>query len=344
MNWTEVRPLGNTNQMYRGVMISKDVSCLGALIEWVNPGLYLSSDGGANWTLSTGFIYQQNYTCSMSDDGQTMFVGGQYNVYTAVSTDGGANWTQIDADTSMWGGYDIVASDMTPDGSVIVISVSGIIWRSDDTGATWRSLGFRDTSHPGDFGDSVSISKSGTRILYVYNGSLWLSKDGGMTWEEQLTSLSSPHWSTAAMSKDGSTMLAAGQLQSGDGGRLYLNRLDEGWNEVQPLDAGQHDWSCVSATEEGNCLFAGMVLDTVSPESDTLFSSIDYGKTWSAERPRSTVQSWGYTANRATARAIVAGVGSVGSSNRLYITEALPTVPDIFPWLGKFQLVRVVEA
>jgi photosystem II stability/assembly factor-like uncharacterized protein len=285
----------------------------------------------------------------MSDNGQIVFAGGKQYVLPSMTRDGGATWSNIGDTDSPWWNTEIYGSDMTSDGETILFNMTGTIYRSDDCGVTWRSLGYLVAATP--IADAVpvwmyksyalSISKDGQKIIaVVYGRGLFVSLDGGTTWTEQFAG----NWSTCVMSKNGRNMLAAQWNLAGGTGRVYMARNGGDWAEIQPYDTGTHDWICLSTTDSGHVVFAGMALNVTTPEDHGLFMSLNYGKTWepvSPQVPRAE-QGWVHLSYRSTGASIALGYGT-SFQNRLYKSSALPLAPTFhsFPWLGKFQLSHV---
>jgi photosystem II stability/assembly factor-like uncharacterized protein len=325
MDFTEVRPYGNAGHTWRDVAISLNGQIMVATITEDNAGLYLSVDGGANWICAIGTLVFG--TMCMSDDGQVIFAGGQFSYLTI---DGGANWTELSAIEALGTCY---ASDMTPDGGIIVAAVAASVYRSNNDGAAWTDL-----ACPVSPSDGLSISADAQKMLGVGNFALYLSTDGGASWTEQMSP--GTRFACCSISKNGKVMLAGQTLIVGTGGRLYMAKNGGAWAEIQPIDANQHRWNVVSASDAGMVLFAGLYL---TAETRTLYSSIDYGETWVAERviwpdysdPEPT---WNCITNRATAR-ILCGT----NGKRLWLSEILPLPPFVssFPWVGRFQLSHV---
>ena len=326
MDFTEVRPNGNTGYTWGGVAVSLDGQRMVASITQGGAGLYMSTDGGTNWANAISTI--PFATVSMSDNGQIIFAGA--DGWSSLSTDGGANWTSLPDLGNCW------VSDMTPNGkTIIVVRQSFGIMRSDDYGATWNSV-----SSPVYSGLALSISQNGKKILVVGSDDtsygVYLSTDGGASWAQQMTSALT--WKCGVMSKNG-TVLLIGQ----NSGRLWLSTSGgTSWNEIQPIDNASHKWNVVAASDAGNVLFAGLYL---TAETRTLYSSIDYGRTWVAERvlwpdyadPEPT---WNCISCRATTKILCGTYGK-----RLWLSETLPLPPVVysFPWVGHFQLSHVTS-
>ena len=329
MTWTEVIPYGLT---WGAAALSADGQIQAVTSLQSSAGLYISTDGGANWALT--FEADRFPAMSMSDDGRVMFLGRQYG-YGIITRDGGANW-----DVAMSGMY--FASDMTPDGKTIVALMQDGLHRSDDYGATWRFLTVPSIDPATAINFCVSVSSDGKSILVMFGG-LFLSVDGGENWTEQLPDVSAPRWYTSAINKDGDEMIVGGHINGVNGGRLYLYKRGT-WAEVQPMDANQHDWNAVGISDSGNVLFAGMFQLGDGSIQHTLWSSVDYGATWNGEKvwPYPYVNpepTWNCISCRATTH-ILAG----SNGKRLWLSAVLPLPPVVhsFPWLGRFQLAHVL--
>jgi photosystem II stability/assembly factor-like uncharacterized protein len=325
MDFVEIRPNGNYAYTWGGVAMSLDGSIRAVTMQGAVSRMYLTVDSGANWTDAVDAWWG----VAMSDNGQVIICCSRYSG-GYLTTDGGANW-------GAWGNDVCQYVDMTPDGKTIIATIGRDLQRSDDYGASWASMGCPIVSDKG-----VAVSKDGQKILVSGNYQLYLSEDGGASWTEQLTSIDTPLWYCCAMSKNGKEMIAGQHMYNAYGGRLYLYKSGA-WAEIQPMDANQHDWNAVALSDSGNVVFAGMFQLGDGSIPRTLYSSIDYGATWVAERviypdyldPEPT---WNAITCRATAR-IMCGT----NGKRLWLSDTLPLPPFVssFPWLGHFQLTHV---
>jgi photosystem II stability/assembly factor-like uncharacterized protein len=325
MTWTEVQPNGDYAYTWGGLAMSLDGQVRAVVMAGAVGKLYLSTDGGANWSDACSAWFG----VAMSDDGQVIICCSRYSGGN-LTTDGGANW-------SAWGNDVCQFVDMTPDGKIIIATINRILQRSDDYGASWTVLGYDVVTDNG-----VAVSADGQKILVCGNNQLFLSEDGGASWTEQLTSIDTPLWYCCAMSKNGKMMIAGQHKYEAYGGLLYLYK-NGAWAEIQPKDANQYDWNAVSLSDSGNVVFAGMYQLDDGSIPRTLYSSIDYGATWQAERvlypyylnPEST---WNSITCRATVRILI---GSNGKRLWLSSILLLPPVVHSFPWIGRFQLSHV---
>ena len=203
--------------------------------------IYTSVDGGATWVVRAGAGSRQ-WTSIASDSSGNKLVavdrgtdsrpfGGL--IYT--SSDAGLTWTShavpsvggLAADgTQIW---NTVTS--SGDGTRLAAAGrSGKIYTSSDSGLTWiANSPLRDGTAFEDNWASVSMSYSGKTILAsIISGNLYISNDFGDTWTIQ-TSIAEPlnfNWTTSAISRDGSLLIAGENLDSEEpGGYLWTTSL-----------------------------------------------------------------------------------------------------------------------
>jgi photosystem II stability/assembly factor-like uncharacterized protein len=169
-------------------------------------GLFKTSDGGRSWKK---VLYKNDLTgCSDVDIDPTnanvvyagMFTfrrwawytesgGGETAVYK--SFDGGASWTRLsgpDASRGLPKGpmdrIGVAVSRSAPN-TVYVVSETkdeGELWRSDDAGASWRTVS-RDPNinfRPFYYAD-IRVDPRHPNTVYALSGSLYKSEDGGRT-------------------------------------------------------------------------------------------------------------------------------------------------------------------
>jgi photosystem II stability/assembly factor-like uncharacterized protein len=160
------------------------------------------------------------------------------------------------------------------------------LWKTDDSGQTWNSIGKDVISSPYVMSVSVSPLDHGNKFNKVYVGTepsaLYISNDGGESWEKMdaLNNLpSSASWSFPPrpwthhvrwIEPDANNpdyvfvAIEAGALvQSHDGGRTWIDRVEQG-----PYDT--HTLATHSMVPKRLYSSAG----------DGYFESFDYGESW----------------------------------------------------------------
>ena len=206
--WTHLG-LDDTDQITRVVIDPRnpDIVYVAALgHEWgptENRGLYKTTDGGKTWKK---ILYKDQQTgCSDVDIDPTnsdvvyagMWTylrrpwhfdsgGGETAVYKSV--DGGATWKKLTSGLPE-GPMDrigIAVSRSNPDVVYVVSETKdeGELWRSDDSGATWR-VANRDPNinfRPFYYSD-IRVDPQDPNRIFSLSGSLNLSEDGGRTFQ-----------------------------------------------------------------------------------------------------------------------------------------------------------------
>ena len=182
--------------------------------------VWVSTNSGVTWLSNNvpDVIYWG--PVAMSADGNTLVAaaGGRSHppgsIY--ISTNWGVSWNATSAPTNVWVG---VAS--STDGTKLIAAAavpwSGVIYTSTDSGGTWTQAGV-----PSNYWSAVASSADGSRMVAVYfnatngvpgvylPGHIYTSADSGVTWVSN--SLVAGNWETVALSADGNTLLAGGQI------------------------------------------------------------------------------------------------------------------------------------
>ncbi len=195
-------------------------------------GIYQSTDGGANWTLTAAPA--KRWRCiSSSADGMRLAAGTDYGseygelpaIY--VSQDGGTTWNSSDAPALPW-----QAITSSADGMKLAAAVyGGLIYLSSDAGAHWSAANV-PASH---WGGVSSSSDGATLVASSWEGLVYVSHDAGLTW----TNATAPDacWQTVAVSRDGSRAFAgiwndwAGQV-----GGIYSAKFSPPSNAIAALN------------------------------------------------------------------------------------------------------------
>jgi hypothetical protein len=127
--------------------------------------IYVSNDGGDNWTPKDSD--RQYRACTISEDGTKMFAVTFTGEFLR-STDSGANWTSGASLT----GDEFYSIDCTDDADRVYVSgysisdTKGTVWVSFNNGTSW-SVYFSQTG--GFKPHSVACNQSGSRV-YIANG------------------------------------------------------------------------------------------------------------------------------------------------------------------------------
>ncbi len=105
--------------------------------------VWVSTNSGATWQLSSTPGNGTYSSFSLSSDGKTIIAGSLGDARVLVSTDCGLSWADR-TPTNNASGWVVAA---TPDASKVFAAGSRLIYRSDDLGITWVSLGAPRTNY-----------------------------------------------------------------------------------------------------------------------------------------------------------------------------------------------------
>jgi len=144
-------------------------------------GIYISTNSGSSWTLINSPFFGASAVASSADGNKLAAIAGN-SIY--VSTNSGIAWTITSAPATKW-----VSIASSADGSRLVVvaalldtfgplpTVSGLIYSSTDSGATWVS-----NSAPVQDWTSVASSSDGRKLVAVAG-----TFNGGGIWTSQST-------------------------------------------------------------------------------------------------------------------------------------------------------------
>jgi photosystem II stability/assembly factor-like uncharacterized protein len=162
-------------------------------------GVMKSNDGGLTWN-STGLNWTQSQTRTISrllidpSNSNVLYAGGNFGIYK--TTDAGASWNLIFSSTS------VRDMEFMPGNSATIYASGSIIYRSQNSGASWSQL----TSGLPTSAQRVALGVTPGNSNYVYalmsNSSsgfmgLYRSMDGGNNWLVQSTSPNLLGWDIA---------------------------------------------------------------------------------------------------------------------------------------------------
>ncbi len=138
-------------------------------LDFASYGAYVSTDGGATWTVCAGF---PNGALNFTSIGSDLFAG-TYNSGVFYSSDNGFNWTKC---TNIPAGsiYGIGSND-----DYLFVSngwTQGSIYRSSDKGVTWGACAFLGG------GVVYGIKSIGGLVFAAGDFGLFVSTNNGTTW------------------------------------------------------------------------------------------------------------------------------------------------------------------
>jgi hypothetical protein len=322
-DWVFQNGAGYSNSSY-GVATSDD----GKIVYTVSPtGVTFSDDSGATWSpRSTGLIIGAVGFAGIATNADGSIVSVVQNGGTIyVSRDYGVSWeqrTNVTTDIgSGVGGWLCVA--MSDSGQYIVTATYGTLYKSNDFGATFtQKIINSNVPRIGDEIYEVGISGDGQRIIIPtsHYGKIYLSLDSGSSFSE-LSGLPTVPWSTAGISGDGNTLIAA----------AYLNNIwvshDAGstWKEsVIDLYPPYKNWGRATLSYDGQVI-------GLTRHGYKLLTSDTGGDSWQV-KDRSYSQMWSGITSSRDGRVFYAGAyldhgsGGVWKSVPTYIYTDYGTV------------------
>jgi photosystem II stability/assembly factor-like uncharacterized protein len=185
--------------------------------------VYLSNDGGANWTVNQVFpttsTGQANPIAIDSLKPTTLYLGG-YSADTGTSqvrlcksTDGGATWTDITGTISS--SFNAIAVDPVNSKNVFVACDSGL-YRSANGGASWLETSVKSDAF------SLAVDPDNPKTIYAGgNNKILKTVDGGLTWKSYSTGLYGRVGAWALGSAGPLAGTSAGLYASADAGKTW---------------------------------------------------------------------------------------------------------------------------
>lgn len=235
-------------------------------------GVYMSTDGGQNWSASnTGISGDSSTVAFASSDGNTLYAGTEEGgVYK--STDGGANWTSVGASIEAANISGLAANLID---KVIVTSWKGS-FRSADGGATWDAVTGIQNVSVNDF--VQSFSNPDTLFLADYQAGVYVSNDSGASWSLERTGLGSTGVMTGFYVKE-----------------MAINESDDsvviGGDAMHTWSAATSDWQGPVTGTSGLSIQA-LAISPVTPDNivagfyevgggaNGLMTTVDGGQNW----------------------------------------------------------------
>ncbi len=246
-------------------------------------GPYVSTDGGATWTLRntgitllTGGISYTSEVAIASANGSIMYAaqrrtqtGDATTTYDKIykSTNGGTSWTALSAPDSTWeciacssDGQVILAGNTASgnasyNGRWAISTNGGTTWSAGATSGTWAA---------------VAVSSNGTRMYARSSGAsattLYRSSDSGATWS---TTTSATQFRGIVCSSDGLTVLTGRGATS----RPSIS-TDGGVNFTFASVLPSGNWDVVAISADGTTMIAGR------SSTGRLYITRDSGANW----------------------------------------------------------------
>lgn len=102
-------------------------------------GVYVSIDGGANWSAANaGFATAEIRALAVDPTNAQVVYAAASNLGLLKSTNGGASWSQLDWSAGPGGAHAVAIDPHVP--SIVYVAAFNSIARSVDSGATWQTL------------------------------------------------------------------------------------------------------------------------------------------------------------------------------------------------------------
>jgi len=269
--WMDVTTGVLPNKKWLGVSISIDGKYQTAIEELGD--IYISSDHGTNWTVSTNIGQEISNMVAISTSGQYQTASNGKHIY--ISSDYGATWTSV----LSYGQADFFVAISLNGQYQTLVSAGDALYRSADYGLTWTA--FTDDSH--DLYHSVLGFPTGG-VTMSYNGmyqtvvseNIYYSSDYGLTWitttainTNDEREWDDHNWMGVDMSSDGKYQSAVEVT-----GEIYIS-IDYGvsWTKIDEAVVTDKQWQGISVSASGQ-------YQTAIVKGGTIYISIDYGVTW----------------------------------------------------------------
>jgi hypothetical protein len=234
--------------------------------------IYLSSNGGKDWTLSNSITNGWLSIASSADGMILAAVNANRPSGTSttlhISTDAGATWIA---------GPPATVATCSSDGRrLAVVDRFGGVQVSENAGDSWTRAG----TLPMQPYAGLASSADGTRLFATASRTLYRSLDAGFTWTTNVIPFDAPlTLSSIACSADGAVLLAAGGRKNGNTGPLLISsNLGETWSSA---DVPLMHWMAVTCSADGRRMFAA-VAASGAHEHNPIYRSEDAGQTWTS--------------------------------------------------------------
>ncbi len=190
-------------------------------------------DGGENWVLIYEDFDAETPLMSVLFDTPTHGLAMGAFGYLLETTDAGVTWAQRPVIEGGEDDFHLNDSFLDTDGTIWIAAEFGIVYRSDDQGATFTRL---QTPYEGSFWGGRALS-DGAVLIYGMRGNVFRSEDDGAVWTKVETGSTKSFGGSAELA-DGTVVLAGlngAVAYSSDGGKSFqtVSRVDRsGYNAV----------------------------------------------------------------------------------------------------------------
>lgn len=228
-----------------------------------NEFIYVSSNYGQTWNVKLNDTVRNWTGVSVNSTGNYMIACSSGSSSTSIDTgyifisnDFGNTWS--------YANWQSISCNL--EGNYVIAAIkNSYLYRSINSGATWTPIitsGLYNWS-------SVCHSKKKYNNNYiicaaVYNGYIYLSYDSGDSWN---VSNSIRYWVNVKMSENGQYIIAAET-----NGYLHFSK-DSGSNWNILTQNGTQKWTGLDISFDGKIIYATVY-------DDKIYSSIDFGQTW----------------------------------------------------------------
>jgi len=241
---------------WRHITGSADGKKIIAIVDWYGT-MFRSTDGGISWNTLDSRYWGITGIVSSSDF-KTIVVLLYDGVH--VSRDQGNTWNKVlDGNKN---NNNLRAISASADCSKLVIyRENGNLWRSIDSGNTWREITPTGSSK---VWESVTSSSDGVKVAAVTeNGKIWRSIDSGATWAEDSSIGKTLPWTSITSSSDGEVLWACTDSET-----------------YKSVNAGA-TWAKVSSVGGGtNIKVSGNGGTILISGGQNMIKSVNSGSTW----------------------------------------------------------------
>lgn len=268
----------------------------------------------AQWSQTTAPILYWYSIASSADGSQLLAAPDGAQLYS--STNSGSTWLPKNSPNAAWTGVASSADGTKLYGIGEVLdssfNVDYNVYFSPDSGNTWN-LTTSSTTLPWW---KVACSADGTRAVAVCNyGPVFTTSDSGSNWVQATDLTSTGFWEGCASSADGRVMAAVSFAQP-TGYVAISTNYGVNWSVNNNAPQNRY-WMDIACSASGKQMVA--VADTGPYQAATIFTSLDWGNTWSSDNDAPT-NSWDAVACSADGKRMVAGSGNGYEYQQIYVS------------------------